>query len=164
MAANRLLFGAFTVWTIIVIRFHLEATREDEVNGLAALGGVALAIGLGLVVAALAAPSAGAVQAVRRAAATVALTVAGVGAVVPLLSAPARSPARRLGADRRGRTAAQDHRRHRAAAAVDDDLRGRIFIAYDIVFNAAFVVGRHRGGGAADDIPRRNARRPRPSV
>ena len=56
MAANRLLFGAFTVWTIIVIRFHLEATSRTRCAALAALGGVALAIGIGLVVAALSAP------------------------------------------------------------------------------------------------------------
>ena len=140
MGANRVLFGAFTVWTIIVIRFHLEATRADEVNGLAALGGVALAIGLGLVVAALAAP-----PLVRargpRAAATVALTVAGLGAVVPLLTL-------RLGAllvawvlIGGGAQLLKITVDTVLQQSVDDDLRGRIFIAYDIVFNAAFVVG-----------------------
>lgn len=140
MGANRVLFGAFTVWTVIVIRFHLKATSGDEVHALAALGGVALAIGLGLVVAAVGAP-----PLVRargpRAATTIALMVAGVGAVMPLLSL-------RLGAllvawvlIGAGGQLLKITVDTVLQQAVDDDLRGRIFATYDIVFNAAFVVG-----------------------
>jgi hypothetical protein len=140
MGANRVLFGAFTVWTVIVIRFHLEATSGDEVNALAALGGVALAIGLGLVVAAVGAP-----PLVRargpRAATTIALMVAGVGALMPLLSL-------RLGAllvawvlIGAGGQLLKITVDTMLQQAVDDDLRGRIFATYDIVFNAAFVIG-----------------------
>jgi MFS family permease len=140
MAANRLLFGAYTVWTIIVIRFHLEATQHDEVNGLAALGGVALAIGVGLVLAALAAP-----PLVRargpQVAATVSLATAGVGALVPLLSLRLGSLLVAwvlVGGGAQLLKITVDTVLQRA---VGDDLRGRIFIAYDLVFNAAFVVG-----------------------
>ena len=140
MAANRLLFGAFTVWTVIVIRFELHGTRGDEENALAALAAVALAVGLGLLAAALSAP----VLVRRRGArftATVALTIAALGALTPLVAV-------RLGAFLIAwlliGTGAQmlkitvDTVLQRA---VDDDMRGRVFIAYDIVFNVAFVVG-----------------------
>jgi hypothetical protein len=140
MAANRVLFGAFTVWTVIVIRFHLDATSSDEENALAALAAVALAVGVGLLAAALSAPALVRRRGPRQAAA-VALTVAALGALVPLLDL-------RLGAYLVGwvllGAGAQllkitvDTILQRA---VDDDMRGRVFIAYDIVFNVSFVLG-----------------------
>jgi MFS family permease len=140
MAANRILFGAFTVWTVIVIRFHLDATSSDEENALAALAAVALAVGVGLLAAALSAPALVRRRGPRQAAA-VALTVAALGAFVPLLDL-------RLGAYLVGwvllGAGAQvlkitvDTILQRA---VDDDMRGRVFIAYDIVFNVSFVLG-----------------------
>ncbi|MCZ3387984.1 MAG: MFS transporter [Actinomycetia bacterium] len=140
MAANRLLFGAFTVWTVIVIRFQLHGTSSDEESALAALAAVALAVGLGLLAAALSAP----VLVRRRGArstATVALTVAAFGALIPLVAVrlwaflvawlllSAGAQMLKITVD----TILQ--------RAVDDDMRGRVFIAYDIVFNVAFVLG-----------------------
>lgn len=140
MGANRTLFGALTVWTVIVIRFHLHSTSADEEHALAALGAVAFAIGLGLVAAALSAP-----VLVRRAgprrAVAVALTVAGVGAAVPLLELRLSALLvgwLLLGAGAQMLKITVDTVLQRA---VDDDVRGRVFIAYDVVFNVAFVVG-----------------------
>ena len=140
MAANRLLFGAFTVWTVIVIRFHLDGTSSDEENALAALAGVALAVGVGLLGAALTAPALVRRRGPRRAAA-VSLAVAAMGALVPLLDL-------RLGAYLVGWVLLGGGAQMLKITvdtvlqrAVDDDMRGRVFIAYDIVFNVAFVLG-----------------------
>lgn len=140
MAANRLLFGAFTVWTLIVIRFELHGTSSDEESALAALAAVALAVGLGLLAAAICAP----VLVRRRGArstATVALTAAALGALIPLVAV-------RLGAFlvawlllACGAQLLKITVDTILQRAVDDDMRGRVFIAYDIVFNVAFVLG-----------------------
>lgn len=142
MGANRLLFGAFTVWTVLVIRFHLDDIfgEQGEQAALAALAGVALAVGLGLIGAALSTP-----VLVRRCgartAATVAMTVAALGAFTPLVGMQlgaflvgwlwlgAGAQVLKITVD----TVLQ--------GAIDDALRGRAFIAYDIVFNVAFVFG-----------------------
>jgi MFS family permease len=140
MAANRLLFGAFTVWTVIVIRFQLHGTSGDEENALAALGAVALAVGMGLLAAALTAP-----LLVRRRGshltATVALTVAACGALIPLVAVRLGAflvAWLLIGAGAQMLKITVDTVLQRA---VDDDMRGRVFIAYDIVFNVAFVLG-----------------------
>lgn len=140
MAGNRVLFGCLTVWTVLLIRFHLAVTRNDEHNALAALGAVAVALGLGLVVAALGAPPLVRRLGPRRSA-SVALVVAALGSAVPLLSLRlgallaawvligAGAQILKITVD----TVLQE--------ALGDDVRGRVFIAYDIVFNVAFVIG-----------------------
>jgi MFS family permease len=140
MAASRLLFGAFTVWTVIVIRFQLHGTRGDEEHALAALGAVALAVGMGLLAAALTAP-----HLVRRrgshVTAALALTVAACGALIPLVAVRLGAflvAWLLIGAGAQMLKITVDTVLQRA---VDDDLRGRVFIAYDIVFNVAFVLG-----------------------
>jgi hypothetical protein len=140
MAANRLLFGAFTVWTVIVIRFHLEGTSGDEEAALAGLAGVALAVGVGLLGAALTAPALVRRRGPRQAAAA-ALSVAASGALLPVVDL--RLGAYfvgwvLLGAGAQMLKITVDTVLQRA---VGDDLRGRVFIAYDIVFNVAFVLG-----------------------
>ena len=54
---QRVIFGALTAWTIVVIRFLFEGTRADEEHALAALGSVALSVGVGLLLASIAAPT-----------------------------------------------------------------------------------------------------------
>ncbi|MEO8106459.1 MAG: MFS transporter [Actinomycetes bacterium] len=140
MGGNRVLFGCFTVWTVLLIRFHLSATKADENHALAALGAVALSLGLGLIGAALWAPPLLRRHGPRRAAA-VALAVAAVGTALPLLSL--RPGALFLawvfiGAGAQILKITVDTVLQRA---LGDDVRGRVFIAYDIVFNVAFVVG-----------------------
>lgn len=140
MAANRLLFGAFTVWTVIVIRFQLHGTSSDEESALAALAAVALAVGLGLLAAAVSAPAL-----VRRrgarSTATIALCVAAIGALIPLVAVRLGAflvAWLLIGAGAQMLKITVDTVLQRA---VDDDIRGRVFIAYDIVFNVAFVLG-----------------------
>ncbi len=140
MAGNRVLFGCMTVWTVLLIRFHLAATNADEKNALAALGAVALSLGLGLVVAALGAPPLVRRHGPRRSAA-VALAMAAVGSALPLLSL--RLGALLLawafiGAGAQILKITVDTVLQRA---LPDDVRGRVFVAYDIVFNVAFVMG-----------------------
>lgn len=140
MAANRLLFGAFTVWTVIVIRFRLEGTSSDEGSALAALAGIAVAVGLGLLVAAVSAPALVRRRGPRRTVA-VALTVAAFGAFVPLLELRLGAYLASwvlIGAGAQMLKITVDTVLQRT---VVDDMRGRVFIAYDIVFNVAFVVG-----------------------
>ena len=139
MAGNRVLFGSFTVWTVLLIRFHLPAT-DSENNALAALGAVALSLGLGLVAAALGAPPLVRRHGPRRAIAF-ALAVAAVGSSLPLVSL-------RLGAlfvawtlIGAGAQILKITVDTVLQQALGDDVRGRVFIAYDIVFNVAFVVG-----------------------
>jgi MFS family permease len=140
MAGNRVLFGCFTVWTVLLIRFHLDATRTDEQNALAALGATALSLGLGLVAAALAAPPLVRRHGPRRSIA-VALALAAVGGVLPV-----RSPELGtllvawvfVGAGAQVLKITVDTVLQRA---LGDDVRGRVFVAYDIVFNVAFVIG-----------------------
>lgn len=140
MAGNRVLFGCFTVWTVLLIRFHLDATRADEQNALAALGATALSLGLGLVAAALAAPPLVRRHGPRRSVA-VALALAAVGGVLPV-----RSPELGtllvawvfIGAGAQVLKITVDTVLQRA---LGDDVRGRVFVAYDIVFNVAFVIG-----------------------
>lgn len=138
--AQRALFGALTVWTIAVIRFLLEGTRSDEEHALAALGSVALAIAIGLVVASILAPVL-VRQRGPRAAVVVAMTLAAIGCAVPLLSLRLGSILVAwvivgLGAQILKITV--DTTLQRSAP---DELRGRVFIAYDVLFNLAFVLG-----------------------
>ena len=140
MAGNRLLFGSFTVWTVLLIRFHLDATRADEQNALAALGATALCLGLGLVIAALVAPPLVRRHGPRRSVA-VALGLAAVGAALPLLSPTLGALLTAwvfLGAGAQVLKITVDTVLQRA---LGDEVRGRVFVAYDIVFNVAFVIG-----------------------
>ena len=138
--AQRVLFGALTVWTIVVIRFLLHGTRSDEEHALAALGSVALFIGIGLVVASLTAPAL-----VRRygprGAAVCAMTCAALGCLVPTASIRLGSMLiawAMVGAGAQALKITVDTTLQRSSP---DDLRGRVFIAYDLVFNLAFVLG-----------------------
>lgn len=140
MAGNRVLFGCYTVWTVLLIRFHLAATNTDENRALAALGAVALSLGLGLVVAALGAPPLVRRHGPRRSA-SVALAVAAVGCALPLLSLRLGALLvawTLIGAGAQILKITVDTVLQRA---LPDDVRGRVFIAYDIVFNVAFVIG-----------------------
>jgi MFS family permease len=134
------LFGALTVWTIVVIRFLFEGTRSDEEHALAALGSVAVAIGIGLVVASIIAPAL-----VRRygprTAAVCAMGCAAVGCLVPTASMRLGSMLiawAMVGAGAQVLKITVDTTLQRSSP---DDLRGRVFIAYDLVFNLAFVLG-----------------------
>lgn len=138
--AQRALFGALTVWTIVVIRFVLEGTKSDEEHALAALGSVALAIGIGLLLASVSAPLLVRRYAVRRSAA-IAMAVAAVGCLLPLLNF-------RLGAMLvawllvgTGAQIVKITLDTVLQQSSPDQLRGRVFIAYDLVFNLAFVLG-----------------------
>ncbi|HUV47586.1 MAG TPA: MFS transporter, partial [Actinomycetes bacterium] len=140
MAGNRVLFGCMTVWTVLLIRFHLTATNTDERNALAALGAVALSLGLGLVAAALGAPPLVRRHGPRRSA-SVALAVAAVGSALPLLTLRLGALLVAwafIGAGAQVLKITVDTVLQRA---LPDDVRGRVFIAYDIVFNVAFVMG-----------------------
>ncbi len=140
MAGNRVLFGCMTVWTVLLVRFHLTATNTDERNALAALGAVALSLGLGLVAAALGAPPLVRRHGPRRSA-SVALAVAAVGSALPLLTLRLGALLVAwafIGAGAQVLKITVDTVLQRA---LPDDVRGRVFIAYDIVFNVAFVMG-----------------------
>ena len=140
MAGNRVLFGCMTVWTVLLVRFHLTATNTDENNALAALGAVALAVGLGLVAAALGAPPLVRRHGPRRSA-SVALAVAAVGSTLPLLSLRLGALLVAwafIGAGAQILKITVDTVLQRA---LSDEVRGRVFVAYDIVFNVAFVMG-----------------------
>lgn len=140
MAGNRVLFGCLTVWTVILIRFHLGATRAEENNALAALGAVALSSGVGLVIAALGAPPLVRRHGPRRSA-SVALGIVAVGSALPLLSLRLGALLVAwvlIGAGAQILKITVDTVLQRA---LGDDVRGRVFVAYDIVFNAAFVIG-----------------------
>ncbi|MFL6182438.1 MAG: MFS transporter [Actinomycetes bacterium] len=138
--AQRILFGALTVWTIVMIRFLLEGTRSNEGHALAALGSVALAAGIGLVTASVIAPTM-----VRRfgpqATAVCALSCAGVGCLAPVISLRLGSMLVSwlvAGAGAQVLKITVDTMLQRSSP---DDLRGRVFIAYDLVFNLSFVLG-----------------------
>lgn len=140
MAVNRLIFGAFTVWTIIVIRFSLPGTSSSEEDSLAALAAVGAAVGLGLIVAAISVPWLLRSRGPHRTA-VVALAVAGVGALAPLLTLQLEALVvgwLLLGAGAQMLKITVDTVLQTVTV---DDLRGRVFIAYDIVFNVAFVLG-----------------------
>jgi MFS family permease len=140
MGSNRVLFGCFTVWTVLLIRFHLATTSADEDNALAALGAVALALGLGLVAAAVTAPRLVRRHGPRRAAG-VALALAATGAVLPVLTLRLSTVLVSwvlIGAGAQILKITVDTVLQRA---LPDELRGRVFVAYDIVFNVAFVAG-----------------------
>jgi MFS family permease len=140
MGGNRVLFGCFTVWTVLLIRFHLAATASVENHALAALGGVAVALGLGLVAAALTAPPLVRRHGPRRAA-SVALALASAGAALPLVTLRLGSLLMAwvlIGAGAQILKIVVDTV---LQEALPDALRGRVFVAYDLVFNVAFVAG-----------------------
>jgi MFS family permease len=137
---QRVLFGGLTVWSIVVIRFVFAGTRSNEQHALAALASVAFAAGIGLVVASVVAPSL-----VRRlgarATAAIAMGAAAVGCLTPLLSL-------RLGAMlvawcfvALGAQSLKITVDTLLQMSTPDDLRGRVFIAYDLVFNLSFMLG-----------------------
>jgi MFS family permease len=138
--AQRVLFGALTVWTIVMIRFLLHGTRSNEKHALAALGAVALAAGIGLVAASVVAPTL-----VRRLGPKVtsvcALGCAGFGCLAPLMSLRLGSMLVSwlvVGGGAQVLKITVDTMLQRSSP---DDLRGRVFIAYDLVFNLSFVLG-----------------------
>jgi MFS family permease len=140
VSAQRLLFGAITVWTIVMIRFLLVGTRSNEHHALTALGSVALAAGVGLVLASLVAPAL--VNHVGpKTTAVAALSCAGLGCLAPLLSLRLGAILVTwfaMGAGAQLLKISVDTMLQRSAP---DDLRGRVFIAYDLVFNLSFVLG-----------------------
>ena len=138
--AQRVLFGALTVWTIAVIRFVLKGTRSDEEHALAALGSVALAIGIGLVLASMITPVL-VRQRGARSAATVAMTFAAIGCAVPLLSLRLGSLLLAWVLVSVGAQVLKITVDTTLQRSSPDELRGRVFIAYDVVFNVAFVLG-----------------------
>ena len=124
----------------MLIRFLLTVTNTDERNALAALAAVALSLGLGLVAAALGAPPLVRRHGPRRSA-SVALAVAAVGSALPLLTLRLGALLVAwafIGAGAQVLKITVDTVLQRA---LPDDVRGRVFIAYDIVFNVAFVMG-----------------------
>jgi MFS family permease len=140
MGAQRICFGALTLWTVTLIRFRLSGTSSDEEVALAALGAVALMVGLGLLVAASVTPTLVRHRGARRTA-SVALATASVGALLPIAG-------ERLGSILLlwllvglGAQAVKITLDTVLQRSVHDSLRGRVFMAYDIVFNVAFVGG-----------------------
>ena len=137
---QRFVFGALTAWTIIVIRFLFEGTRADEEHALAALGSIALSVGIGLLMASVAAPTLVHWRGVRGASA-IAMATAAIGCLIPLASW-------RLGAllvawvlVSAGAQTVKITVDTVLQRSSPDDLRGRVFVAYDLVFNLAFVLG-----------------------
>jgi MFS family permease len=140
MTVHRLLFGLLTVWSIVLIRFRLEVTKDDESAALAGLASIAMALGAGLVVAALVTPPLVRVLGGRRSAA-LARAAAGAASVAAWFGPRLTSLVVAwvvLGASAQILKIVVDTVLQRS---VDDDYRGRVFIAYDLVFNVAFVVG-----------------------
>jgi MFS family permease len=140
MTVHRLLFGLLTVWSIVLIRFRLEVTKDDEPAALAGLASIAMALGAGLVVAALVTPPLVRVLGGRRSAA-LAMAAAGAASVAAWFGPRLTSLVVAwvvLGASAQILKIVVDTVLQRS---VDDDYRGRVFIAYDLVFNVAFVVG-----------------------
>lgn len=138
--AQRMLFGALTVWTIVTIRFVFEGTSVDEDSALTALGAVAFAAGVGLVGASTVAPTL-----VRRigprATSAVALVVAGIGSLAPAFSVRLGTIVIAwlfTGAGAQALKITVDTTLQRSSP---DALRGRVFIAYDLVFNISFMIG-----------------------
>ena len=138
--AQRILFGALMVWTIVVIRFTLHGTRTHEGRALVALGSVALFAGAGLLLASVIAPLLVRHRGVRQAAA-IALGVAAIGCATPLVTF-------RLGAMLvawllvgLGAQVVKITVDTVLQRSMNDRLRGRVFIAYDLVFNLAFMLG-----------------------
>jgi MFS family permease len=137
---QRVLFGGLTVWSIVVIRFVFAGTRANEQHALAALGSVAFAAGIGLVVASVLAPAL-----VRRfgarVTAAIVMGVAAIGCLTPLASL-------RLGAMlvawcgvALGSQSLKITVDTVLQTSTPDELRGRVFIAYDLVFNLSFMLG-----------------------
>jgi MFS family permease len=138
--AQRILFGGLTVWTIVMIRFLLHGTSSDEDAALAALGTVAVAAGIGLVAASTVAPSM-----VRRFGprftTAAALAVGGVGSLAPAASLRLTSIVTAwlfAGASAQALKITVDTTLQRSSP---DVMRGRVFIAYDLVFNISFMLG-----------------------
>lgn len=140
MTVHRLLFGVLTVWSIVLIRFHLDVTRDDEPAALAALASIALALGGGLVIAALSTPTLVQHLGARRTAGLAMAMTSGAAAtavVGPRLTTLVVGWIL-LGAGAQVLKITVDTTLQRSVA---DGYRGRVFIAYDLVFNVAFVVG-----------------------
>jgi MFS family permease len=137
---QRMLFGALTVWTIVTIRFLLDGTSSDEEHALAALGSVALAAGVGLVAASTIAPTF-----VRRRGARAttmsALTVGAVGALIPWVEVRLGSILVAWALVAAGAQMLKITVDTVLQRSSPDQLRGRVFVAYDLVFNVSFMVG-----------------------
>lgn len=138
--AQRILFGGLTVWTIVTIRFLLHGTSSDEDAALAALGTVAFAAGIGLVAASTVAPSM-----VRRLGprftTAAALAVGAIGSLAPAASLRLTSIVTAwlfAGASAQALKITVDTTLQRSSP---DAMRGRVFIAYDLVFNISFMLG-----------------------
>jgi MFS family permease len=140
MGAQRVCFGALTLWTVTLIRFRLPETRADEGLAVAALAAVALMAGVGLVSAAAITPSLVRRHGARRAA-SVALVVAATGGLIPVVGERVGSLLLLWTFVGFGAQAVKITLDTVLQRSVRDELRGRVFIAYDIVFNLAFVIG-----------------------
>ena len=137
---QRMLFGALTVWTIVTIRFLLEGTSSDEENALAALGSVALAAGVGLVAASAVAPTL--VRRVGARSTTVwALGFSAVGALTPWVQVRLGSILVAWVCVAAGAQLLKITVDTVLQQASPDPLRGRVFVAYDLVFNVSFMAG-----------------------
>ena len=137
---QRLVFGALTAWTIVVIRFLFEGTRADEEHALAALGSVALSVGIGLLMASVVAPTLVRRYGVRGSS-VAAMAVAAVGCAWPLISWRLGSLLVAWVLISAGAQTVKITVDTVLQRSSPDDLRGRVFVAYDLVFNLAFVLG-----------------------
>jgi MFS family permease len=149
IGAHRLAYGLSFIATILLARNRLTEPG-DTVAALALLGAVLAASGAGFVVAAVltpvgtrrTGPSGWIVVCLAAAAVTEAVLV--VALTVPLLLAAAFA----LGVTAQGAKISVDTIVQRDT---DDAFRGRVFVLYDIVFNAAFVAAAAAAGVVVPD-------------
>jgi len=138
IGAHRVVYGVVTVATILVYRNYFHSL--DEVDAaLADLGLLVVVTGTGFVLAAVATPPATARLGVRRWL-TASLVASGVVQVLPgavYAKAPLLVAAFLLGLTAQNIKICVDTL---VQAHVDDELKGRVFVLYDMVFNVALVL------------------------
>jgi MFS family permease len=136
LAGDRFCYGFGTVWVILL--FRNQFYPDDADRALEGLGVVVVAVGLGVLLAAATTP-----RATRRLGtpAWTAVVLAGAS-IAQLLAAVDPSPTRSvialglLGASAQAVKIGVDTT---LQSTVDDNVRGRVFTVYDLVFNVAFV-------------------------
>ncbi len=136
LAGDRFCYGFGTVWVILLFRNLFYPADADR--ALAGLGIVVVAVGLGVLLAAATTP-----YATRRLGTpTWTALVLVAAAVTQLLAGVDPSPAKSvvavglLGASAQAVKIGVDTT---LQSTVDDNVRGRVFTVYDLVFNVAFV-------------------------